>query len=405
MSTPQVTIGFPTYMRRDSIVARVKALLSDPLAKDIPLLVIDNDSTDGTYEALRSEFSAPQLTVLRNDTNIGGGRNMFRLLRECQTEYLLMMSDEDGVNMAHWAEFLAFLEERKPLFVSPQAILEGSIYRGRTESCPIAPEDFINCSFYMSCLAYHRDSANRFLEEIESLDSSNTAARMYPIVMLAMNLMLHGPAWWFSRPLATLVEDLPTHFFDTHGKPHFHLPSRWQQHLGFQQYLDAYDSRPVSDEQKVILASMRKGLENQVFLLVNNAIQAECPRSLKAFQQGANAHYDKLYREKHRETLQLAESERLANIEERNRLIDLIKQLTATTESQDAYLKQLSTENNRLLGIISQKEAEEVETRQAHLQQIARHKAEAEAKAKDRKGNRWLSRIYKVFMGARSNKA
>lgn len=71
---PAVSVVVPTYQRRTSIEATVRALVSQRLDRPWELLVVDNASTDGTAELL-AELAATHdvVRVLRLESNAGPG--------------------------------------------------------------------------------------------------------------------------------------------------------------------------------------------------------------------------------------------------------------------------------------------------------------------------------------------
>lgn len=287
MLPDQLTIGFPTYMRRDAIVARLKTLLADPLAKDLPILVIDNGSTDGTFDAIQAQCQSPRLTLLKNDRNIGIVRNLTRLVRECQTEYLLLMSDEDELLTTHLGELLNLLSTERPLFVSPQAIIDGKMYRGVETTGPIAAQDFHLASFYVSGLVYHTASTCQFIDALEAMEAVNTAGRLYPLGVLAVELMLQGSTYWLGRPLAEKRERLPSLISDKGGDDYRYLPSRWRQHVDFLKHFAARSAQTNQAEVIAKLSLMSAAMDESLYDRIAGAIHREFPESEAAFRAGA----------------------------------------------------------------------------------------------------------------------
>ena len=58
-SIPVLTIGIPTFNRRDAVLERLQELLSFDLDRKIEILIIDNHSSDGTISALEPREGAP----------------------------------------------------------------------------------------------------------------------------------------------------------------------------------------------------------------------------------------------------------------------------------------------------------------------------------------------------------
>jgi glycosyltransferase involved in cell wall biosynthesis len=287
MLPDQLTIGYPTYMRSGAIVARLRKLLADPLATDLPILVIDNGSTDGTFEAIQSQCQSPRLTLVKNESNIGIVRNLTRLFRECRTEYLLLMSDEDELLTPYLGELLELLRAENPLFVSPQAIIDGRIYRGVETTKPIDPKDFHLASFYISGLVYHVPSTCRFIDALDAMEAVNTAGRLYPLTILAVELILLGNTCWLGCPLAEKRDRLPTRISDKDGDDYRHLPSRWHQHIDFMKHF-AVRARQTNEEEVIAkLSIMSSTMDESLYDRIAGAIHCEFPESEAAFRAGA----------------------------------------------------------------------------------------------------------------------
>ena len=104
-----LTISFPTYNRKSSIIARIKEIKDKAKYIGIKILIIDNNSEDGTFDSLIKIFkNENHISILKNKSNIGFAGNFFRLFRECKTDYILISSDEDEVKIDSIEEFLLF---------------------------------------------------------------------------------------------------------------------------------------------------------------------------------------------------------------------------------------------------------------------------------------------------------
>ncbi len=291
MTLDQITIGFPTFMRREAIVARIDKLLADPRAAELRLLVSDNASTDGSYEALceRVAASSPQLSVVRNPSNLGMTGNFCRLVHECATEYLVIMSDEDDLLTDELPALVELLADTRALFVSPQMLIDGQRYRGEDSTREIPAEAFFSSSFYLSGLVYHAPSARRCLERLDRLQHSNSLCHLYPTVITALELMLAGPAYWLARPLCEKVQRLPSHIRDLGGVRYPSVQSRWRQHLDLIAYLEERRQDETGDGALRQLDAMVARTENSLYDKLLRAIARERPASADAFRRAAAA--------------------------------------------------------------------------------------------------------------------
>ena len=94
MPSQTVTIAIPVYNREDMVRGAIESALRHE-RKDVRVLVIDNCSTDDTYEVARSYQSDPRLEVVRNDRNLGLFGNFNRCLELATGEYMGILCSDD----------------------------------------------------------------------------------------------------------------------------------------------------------------------------------------------------------------------------------------------------------------------------------------------------------------------
>jgi glycosyltransferase involved in cell wall biosynthesis len=89
------TVAIPVYNRQNLTLNHVA--LESALAQDMPdleILVVDDCSTDGTYETLQS-YHDPRLRLVRNERNVGLFGNFNRCLHLAQGQYLRILCSDD----------------------------------------------------------------------------------------------------------------------------------------------------------------------------------------------------------------------------------------------------------------------------------------------------------------------
>lgn len=88
-SPPRISIVVLTYNRRDEVMANLRLMIAS--GPQVPIIVVDNHSTDGTAEAVRQHF--PHIRVLRAEHNIGAAaRNLG--VHACGTPYVAFCDDD-----------------------------------------------------------------------------------------------------------------------------------------------------------------------------------------------------------------------------------------------------------------------------------------------------------------------
>lgn len=102
MYKPTLTIGIPTRNRNDLItdlLDDVFSQLTDKTRARVQVLIIDNAS-DVSYSSVVKEYSdlSPgTISYIRNKTNIGFSANIDKAIQSANGDFVLIMSDDDGL--------------------------------------------------------------------------------------------------------------------------------------------------------------------------------------------------------------------------------------------------------------------------------------------------------------------
>jgi glycosyltransferase involved in cell wall biosynthesis len=99
MSTPLVTVGIPTYNRSVWLKESIESVLAQTF-QDFRILVSDNGSTDDTPEVVRS-FGDSRIDYRRLDHGIGMIGNFNRIFTLAESEYLVLLPDDDLLRPGH----------------------------------------------------------------------------------------------------------------------------------------------------------------------------------------------------------------------------------------------------------------------------------------------------------------
>lgn len=234
-----LTIGIPTYQRKDSVMARVAELCSLPRDLPVRFLVIDNASDDGTFDELTTRFSDDRLEVRRNESNLGYAGNIFALIDRARTELLMFVSDEDTVHEEGLRELIGFCREDRRLMVSPCAEVGAKVrYRGRTETRPVRPDEFESAAFYISGITFDVAFLREVAGSVAELIADNAAARNYPQVLLSALAVEAGGNWFLDSAVTTQVEERETHIVDPGSGRYYGVVGRWSQLLGYEAFFE-----------------------------------------------------------------------------------------------------------------------------------------------------------------------
>src|SRR5947209_12910719 len=93
MAHPPVTIGIPTYNRSGSLRATLASVLGQTF-ENFRVVVRDNASSDDTADVVAS-FHDPRVDYVRSDRNIGLIGNFNGLIDLAETDFFLLLPDDD----------------------------------------------------------------------------------------------------------------------------------------------------------------------------------------------------------------------------------------------------------------------------------------------------------------------
>jgi glycosyltransferase involved in cell wall biosynthesis len=301
-----LTIGIPTYNRRDNVAERILELFSCGLPSEVKILVIDNASTDGTQSHLKkilqdisesypkeSLLISSRIRILKNNFNLGYAGNFFRLFKECETEYLLIDSDEDAIILNNIKELLDFIKRKNPDFISPQAIIDNSIYRGLAVERRVLLEEYRSASNYLSGLTFRVSACNKILSVISGLESKNSAAMVYPQVLLASYILLYGNCYWINLAITEKKQQLPSYIDDIVNGKYYHLSARFSQHKGFIEFFKILADDAKLHNKKNIVEKLIEETQFELFDTIRRAISSESVELLHHFDRGAKRSHNK----------------------------------------------------------------------------------------------------------------
>jgi glycosyltransferase involved in cell wall biosynthesis len=92
-SVPAVSVVIPTYNRMKSLPRSVESVLRQTF-EDIELIVVDDCSTDGTWDYLNS-VRDPRLRIIRHEVNKGAGAARNTGFRAAQAELVAFQDSDD----------------------------------------------------------------------------------------------------------------------------------------------------------------------------------------------------------------------------------------------------------------------------------------------------------------------
>ena len=156
----RITVGIPTFNRPDWLRTSIASVLSQTLT-DFHLIVSDNASDDATRDVVQT-FRDDRIEYVRSDRNLGAVGNLNRLIDLTQTDFLVLLPDDDVLYPQHLCRSLRLLQK------SPNIGLAHSAY------------NVINAQ-------------DRVIRRVSPISSASTTAEKRP--GSALEQLIGSPSW------------------------------------------------------------------------------------------------------------------------------------------------------------------------------------------------------------------
>lgn len=191
-SIPALTVGIPTYNRREAVVEAVRSALTATAGRtDVQILVADNASADGTVTALSSAWSDAHVTVVAGERNLGWLGNVTRIAEHARGRFVLLLSDEDDVLGGDALTALIDRMRQDPRPVAITTRRETSRASRRHSSA----EAIWESSHYISGNAFETATLRAALRDLRDLDGQHDLSdllELYPHFMAMLKIWLEG---------------------------------------------------------------------------------------------------------------------------------------------------------------------------------------------------------------------
>ena len=200
---PRVTVFIPTYNRARLLRFAIDSVLAQTYG-DFRLEISDNASSDETPEVVAS-YSDPRIVSIRQPENIGLLANHNRFLERVQTDYALILPDDDVIYPNLLERGVRVLDERPRVgtvhssfnVIGPaNEVLQPDVNwtQGLTEDVVESADEFIRESMSWSC----RVCASTALMRTAALPADGMLEDDFPAVDFGMWLRMAGGGWDFA---------------------------------------------------------------------------------------------------------------------------------------------------------------------------------------------------------------
>jgi glycosyltransferase involved in cell wall biosynthesis len=200
---PRVTVFIPTYNRAKLLAYSIRGVLEQTF-DDLRLVVSDNASEDETPEVVAS-FDDPRIEYVRQPRNLGllGNHNWF--LERVETDYALILADDDLVYPTLLERAVPVLDRRAGAGVVHAAFdvidEEGEVLLphvnwtyGLEHDSVESPEEFVRESMRWSC----RICASTAVMRTAALPPGGMVQQDFPAIDFGLWLRTAGAGWEFA---------------------------------------------------------------------------------------------------------------------------------------------------------------------------------------------------------------
>jgi GT2 family glycosyltransferase len=139
---PDFSIVLVCWNNKDYLEPCLRSLYEGGLRSSFDIVVVDNGSTDGSQEMLRSKF--PQIKIIQNDHNAGLGRASNQGIEATSGRYILLLNNDTLVNGHSLDALVQFLDTQSEVGAVGGRLLnpDGSYQAGDT-NFPSLHEEFL----------------------------------------------------------------------------------------------------------------------------------------------------------------------------------------------------------------------------------------------------------------------
>ncbi|MDC0365521.1 glycosyltransferase family 2 protein [Gammaproteobacteria bacterium] len=270
-----ITICIATYNRSDRVTNLIKTLLSFELNNEVEILIIDDYSSDNTFENLSQFSDVPNVSVYRNQQNLSRARTHLKYFNLCKTEFLVELADDDYLLKDGLLELLDLLPKLDVDFLSTRWIdPDGSLQPGRGSdkvqdisltNLRRASEHSIGCVFRASMIRH----SEKYL--LKRLDRDCVLAFFWHQNIVLCMAMLNNLTL-VSCPIILggypTKDSAPSNLIDPNGNKYFSLTSAFNKYLGLKEFyedmLEQFPESPLFDELTILSNSHNLSLYNSI---------------------------------------------------------------------------------------------------------------------------------------------
>lgn len=155
MELPLVSVVLPCYNAENYVAAAVNSMI-DQTYRELEIIIIDDCSTDGSPEILRSLAAKDnRIKLLRNDTNLKLVATLNKGISVAAGKYILRMDADDISYPDRVEKQVCFMEKHPDIGISGTAILQ--FEEGKNDTVMVLPSEdaVLKAKIFTSTIFFH----------------------------------------------------------------------------------------------------------------------------------------------------------------------------------------------------------------------------------------------------------
>ncbi len=230
------TLCIPTFNRKDLIYSLIQNLISEEINLISKIIIVDDGSTDMTFEALQEFNSIKNIKVYRNESTLGYAKNFLHCFHLSDTKFVIMGTDDDIFYKKGIQDIQKQLKYFDPDFIST-FFKSLSSTRLKKSNKEIGFLQIWNAAKHAPGLVYKRESIILIEEKLlDLLERKNLAAFFFPQIILVTILKASNKLLIFSQIEISgtrLPNKAKTQLLDKNGHHYLSLSNLARRHQDF----------------------------------------------------------------------------------------------------------------------------------------------------------------------------
>jgi len=153
---PVLSICIVSWNVREYLLRCLESIHEDRFPRAFEILIVDNDSSDGSAEAVQERF--PGIALLKNSSNVGFPRAMNQILSKARGAYVLLLNPDTEVRHGALETLVTFLERHPDAgAVTAKLVTEdGTLQPECRRNFPTVRSEFFELSLLSRMFPRHR---------------------------------------------------------------------------------------------------------------------------------------------------------------------------------------------------------------------------------------------------------